>query len=129
MSGLRKTTIVAIILFSACCVFGEKASAQFIAGSYGAGISPWWGTVPNAHGSGAGWTPSPEALYDERGRVTGSYNPVNGRTQGRGFMSPDAAHYGYRGREVVLYVPMDYGKGGVVVQPQNRYHRRHNRRW
>ncbi|MDA1168816.1 MAG: hypothetical protein O3A36_00590 [bacterium] len=125
----RKTTLVICVLIAAVCGFTEKASAQFIAGSYGVGLSPWWGTVPNAHRSGAGWTPSPIALTDINGRVTGSYNPVNGRLQGQGFMPPSASHYGHRNGEVALYVPMDVRLGGVVIEPQNRRSRRHNRRW
>ena len=126
---LRKTTLVICALIAACCVFTEKAHAQWIAGSYGAGLSPWYGTVPNAHRSGIGFTDSPIALHDERGRVTGSINPINGRVQGQGFVPPSSSHYGRRNGQIVLYVPMDVGLGGVTITPQNRNYRRHNRRW
>ena len=109
---LGKTVIVALVLFAICCVFTEKASAQFFAGSYG-----------------AGFTPSPVALTDYSGRVTGSYNPNNGRVQGQGFVSPSASHYGYRNGTLALYVPMNYGLGGVTFSPRNRQHRRQNWRW
>lgn len=125
MSGLRKTTIVALILITASCVFDERASAQWIAGSYGAGIAPLYHRP-----GGPGWTPSPVALYDERGKVSGSINPANGRVQGQGFVPPSAAHYGRKNGETVLYVPMNNaGLSGQVFTPRNRQNRRHNWRW
>lgn len=121
MSRFRKTTIAAFVLLLVGLVYSEKAAAQFIAGSYGAGISPHWPWRDNSKG----FTPSPEALYDERGRVTGSYNPANGRIQGHGFVPQSASHYGHRNGDVVFYVPMDVGLGGVTITPQNRQQRRY----
>lgn len=122
----RETILVICVLVAACYLFGEKASAQFFAGSYGAGVGP------EIHRpGGAGWTPSPIALTDHNGRVTGSYNPANGRLQGKGFAPPEMSHYRHRGGQLALYVPMDnFGTGGVVIRPQNRQQRRYqNRHW
>lgn len=124
MRLLRKTTLVICVLIAALCVFGEKASAQFIAGSYGAGLSPWFGTVPNAHGSGIGFTRSPDPIYAPRqdgkgNRVIGSYNSNTGELKlEKGYFMPQVEVHGYRNGQRVVRLPMSRGA-------QNRQQRRY----